>query len=210
MGLLDPLKKMSSAAGQSKVFTDIQKSINNYQDKKQAIADGNIEPIQVSARLRTNEKAFAEFQAKRVVLVKESVNRTVTKSKKKGVLTRAVSGGLLMKPFGLGRFGALGGAATAGSKSISTTRQQDVSKLKTIDKGSIIMTNQRILFIGKEAVSLPYDELVAVNFRATISGVVMSVKYTGMLKDERYVLSGDDARKAGLYYKGIVGKMITQ
>ena len=84
MGLLDPLKRMSSAAGQSKVFTDIQKSINNYQDRKQAIADGNIEPIQVSARLRTNEKAFAEFQAKRVVLVKESVNRTVTKSKRRG------------------------------------------------------------------------------------------------------------------------------
>ena len=108
----------------------------------------------------------------------------------------------------LGPLGALGGAATAGSKGNSTTTQETVSKLEVVDNGSLILTNKRLMFVGQNVVSLPYSKLVAVSFGNSMTGKKLFVKYEGMLKDEQYVISGDKAKDTELYYKGITDKLL--
>lgn len=119
------------------------------------------------------------------------------------MITRAVVGGVLLGPLG-----AVGGAATAGSKNNSTTTQETVSRLQQVDKGSLIFTNKRMMFIGTGVVSLPYDKLIAVSFGSTMTGKKITVKYEGMLKDEHYVISGDKAKDTELYYRGITEKLL--
>ena len=207
MGLFDHIKKMSQSGDD--ILMGLAKSLDDHQDKKakqkaddearkQAIADGKIEPINVSVKLGSDEKAFAEFQAKRAALIERVVEQTYTKSKKKGGLTRAVVGGMT---FGVA--GALVGAGTAKSKGTSTTVQQDVSSIEAVDEGTLIFTNKRVLFVGKEIISIPHDDLMAVDFSKSFGGMTMKVKYAGMLKDEQYVIKGDNAKEANLYYKGI-------
>ncbi len=199
-----------------KFTAGVKKKINDYKDdqarkkaeeeaRQQKILAGDIEPVQVIVNLEPNEKAYAEFAAKRMAVVDRVVEKTVSKSKKKGVVTRAVVGGVLLGPLG-----ALGGAATAGSKGNSTTTQETVSKLEAIDAGSLILTNKRLVFMGQNLVSLPYTKLLAVSFAGSMGGKKLIVKYEGMLKDEHYVVSGDKAKDTELYYKGITDKLLLQ
>lgn len=199
-----------------KFTAGVKKRINDYKDeqarkkaeeeaRQQKILAGEIEPVQVIVNLEPNEKAYAEFGAKRMAVVDRVVEKTVSKSKKKGVVTRAVVGGVLLGPLG-----ALGGAATAGSKGNSTTTQETVSKLEAVDTGSLILTNKRLVFMGQNLVSLPYDKLLAVSFAGSMGGKKLIVKYEGMLKDEHYVVSGEKAKDTELYYKGITEKLLIQ
>lgn len=199
-----------------KFTAGVKKKINDYKDdqarkkaeeeaRQQKILAGEIEPVQVIVNLEPNEKAYAEFGAKRMAVVDRVVEKTVSKSKKKGVVTRAVVGGVLLGPLG-----ALGGAATAGSKGNSTTTQETVSKLEAVDTGNLILTNKRLVFMGQNLVSLPYSKLLAVSFANSMGGKKLIVKYEGMLKDEHYVVSGDKAKDTELYYKGITDKLMLQ
>lgn len=192
----------------------IKKAVNDYKDdqalkkadeeaRQQAIRSGDIQPIQVVVNLESDEKAYAQFGAKRMALVDRVVEKTVGKTKKKGVVTRAIVGGVFLGPLG-----ALGGAATAGSKGSSTTVHETVSKLEAIDGGSIIFTNRRLIFVGREVVSLPYGKIVAVSFGKTMSGKKLIVKYEGMLKDEHYVLSGSNAKDSELFYEGVTKNLL--
>jgi hypothetical protein len=169
----------------------------------EAILSGNIEPIQVVVNLQLDEKAYADFGAKRMAVVDSIIEKTVGKSKKKGVVTRALVGGVLLGPLG-----AVGGAATAGSKNDSVTTQQTVSKLQVVDTGSLIFTNKRIVFVGNNVLSLTYDQLVAVNFDKTRAGAKLNLKYEGMLKGEHFIVGGDKARDTELYFKGITEKLL--
>ena len=211
MGLFNRIKNLNESINKfgNDPLMGLAKSLDNHQDKKvkqkaedearkQAIADGKIEPIAVSVKLGSDEKAFVEFQAKRNALVEKVVEQTYTKTKKKGGITRAVVGGMT---FGIG--GALVGAGTAKSHGTSTTVQHDVSSIEAVDEGTLIFTNKRILFVGKEIISIPHDDLMAVDFAKSFGGMTMKVKYAGMLKDEHYVIKGDGAKEADLYYKGI-------
>lgn len=213
MGIINLFKDMQQK--QKEILSGVTASIDSYKEKeaakkaeeeqrKQAIADGNIEPIKIAVQLLPNEVAFAQFTASRQALVDKIVEHTTTKSKKKGVVTRAVVGGVLLGPLG-----ALGGAATAGSKGTATTSQYQTTELEIIDEGSIIFTNQRLLFIGGEIVSLPYDTLTVVEFNKVVGGMLLNVKYTGMLKNEGYVIRGDNVKDAELYYLGAKKKQIT-
>ena len=199
-----------------KFTAGVKKRINDYKDeqarrkaeeeaRQQKILAGEIEPVQVIVNLEPNEKAYAEFGAKRMAVVDRVVEKTVSKSKKKGVVTRAVVGGVLLGPLG-----ALGGAATAGSKGNSTTTQETVSKLEAVDTGSLILTNKRLVFMGQNLVSLPYNKLLAVSFAGSTGGKKLIVKYEGMLKDEHYVVSGEKAKDTELYFKGITDKLLLQ
>ena len=197
-----------------KLTSNIKKKINDYKDeqarkkaeeeaRQQKILSGQIEPVQVVVGLEQNEKAYVELGAKHMAVVDRIIEKTVGKTKKKGVVTRAVVGGVLLGPLG-----ALGGAATAGSKGNSTTTQETVSKLEVVDNGSLILTNKRLMFVGQNVVSLPYSKLVAVSFGNSMTGKKLFVKYEGMLKDEQYVISGDKAKDTELYYKGITDKLL--
>lgn len=201
MGFGDLTNKIKKAANDYKENQAVKKA--NEEARQQAILSGNIEPVQVVVNLEPNEKAYAEFSSKRMAIIDSIVEKTVGKSKKKGVVTRAVVGGVLLGPLG-----AVGGAATAGSKSNSTTTQETVSKLQQVDKGSLIFTNKRMMFIGTDVVSLPYNRLIAVSFGSTLTGKKLTVKYEGMLKDEHYILSGDKAKDTELYYRGITEKLL--
>lgn len=199
-----------------KFTSSVKKKINDYKDeqarkkaeeeaRQQKILSGQIEPVQVIVNLEPNEKAYADFGAKRMAVIDRTVEKTVSKSKKKGVVTRAVVGGVLLGPLG-----ALGGAATAGSKGNSTTTQETVNKLEAVDTGTLILTNKRIVFMGQNLISLPYSKLLAVSFANAMGGKKLIVKYEGMLKDEHYVVSGDKAKDTELYYKGITDKLMLQ
>lgn len=197
-----------------KFTSSIKKKINDYKDeqarkkaeeeaRQQKILSGQIEPVQVVVSLEPNEKAYVELAAKRMAIVDRVIEKTVSKSKKKGVVTRAVVGGALLGPLG-----ALGGAATAGSKGNATTTQETVSKMEAVDSGSLVLTNKRLMFVGQNIVSLPYSKLIAVSFANTLGGKKLMVKYEGMLKDENYVVSGEKAKDTELYYKGITSKLM--
>lgn len=175
------------------------------QARQEKILSGEIEPVQLTVNLEQNEKAYADFGAKRMAIVDRIIKKTVTKSKKKGVVTRAVVGGVLLGPLG-----ALGGAATAGSKGTSSTTQETVSKVETVDSGTLLLTNKRIMFMGQNIVSLPYNKLLAISFANASGGKKLIVKYEGMLKDEHYVVSGEKAKDTELYYRGITDKLLLQ
>lgn len=205
MRLFDSIKQMK------KNNDDFIKSLAKpFEDKKaaaeahkQSIVDGNIEPIVPSIKLKQGERAYVEFSAKRRAIVTTTVQRTVEKTKKKGGITRAVVGGALLGPVG-----AVVGATTAKSKGNSIGYTEDIESLNDIDQGIFVLTDQRMLFVGQEIVSIPYDELIGVKFENTITGAEISVKYAGMLKGEQYFLSGKEAKLSKMYYQAITEKLL--
>ncbi len=170
--------------------------------RQQRILSGQIEPIQVIVNLEPNEKAYIDLSANRMAIVDSIIEKTIGKTKKKGVITRAIVGGVLLGPVG-----AVAGAATAGRKGTSITTQETVSKLQQIDQGTLILTNKRLIFLGQDIASLPYNKLIAVSFSDTYTGKKLIVKYEGMLRDEHYIISGNDAEDVELYYRGIKTKL---
>lgn len=204
MKLFDGIKQMK------KNNDDFIKSLTKpFEDKKeaaeahkQAIADGDIAPIIPSVKLKQGEKAYVEFSAKRKAIITTTIQRTVEKTKKKGGITRAVVGGALLGPVG-----AIVGASTAKSKGNSVGYSDNIETLNDIDQGVLLLTDQRILFIGQEIVSIPYEELVSIKFENTITGAEISVKYAGMLKGEQYFISGKEAKLSKIYYQSITEKL---
>ena len=203
-----------------KIFDKAKDSFNKYQANQQAIKEaeearqqavkeaeearrnkilsGNIEPIDAGCRLEIGEKAYFVCNANRMALVDSIIEETIVKSKKKGVVGRAVVGGLLLGPLG-----ALGGAATAGSKDNSKTIQKTVTSFQVIDNGKVVFTNNRIIFIGNNVISLPYNELLSAEFINNPNGQQFTAKYQGMENGEFYNLNGEDSRDSNLYYEGI-------
>jgi hypothetical protein len=127
--------------------------------RRLSIRSGEITPISLMVNLEVNEIAYLELPAYRVATVEKILEHTTGKSKKKGTLGRAVIGGVL-----LGRLGAIGGAATSGSKISTVTTQSSSFVTETIDTGRLILTSHRLLFLGKNVVSLPYRQLLAIGF----------------------------------------------
>ena len=161
------------------------------QDKEQArqkeISSGKLEPIKTEYNLDKNEKAYATFFAKRM----GKVNETVTH--KQSVVSRSSCGCCLLGPLG-----ALLGGVTAPSRS------HEIQRDGTLDSGTIVFTNKRFLFIGKGSLkSLPYTDLMDVEFNKTMTGSNLRAKYHGMAEGEYYTLSGEDSRIAELWYKGV-------
>lgn len=164
--------------------------------RKQKIINGELAPITVTTNIQPNETAYLELTARRMATVDSVIQETVGNSKKKHVVGRAIVGGVLLGPLG-----AVGGAATAGSKQASTTTEKTVSTVKLIDSGKVIFTNQRFVFLGNNdsVISLPYSEIVAAGF----NGNQVKLKYAGMLNGEYYEVFGEGAKDTELYYEGI-------
>lgn len=213
MSFLDKMKDAGGKAGKAiqKSYQDQQqKAVERKEEKarqvaleqarQQKILAGDIAPIVVSVNLQPDEVAYLELTARRMASVDSIVEQTVGKSKKKHVVGRAVVGGVLLGPLG-----ALGGAATAGSKNKSTTTQQTVSSMKQVDSGQMLLTNKRFIFIGNNnIISLTYPEIIATSF----NGSKASIKYDGMLNREYFEVFGPTANDTPLYYKGITQHIV--
>jgi hypothetical protein len=213
MSFLDKMKDAGGKAGKAiqKSYQDQQqKAVERKEEKarqvaleqarQQKILAGDIAPIVVSVNLQPDEVAYLELTARRMASVDSIVEQTVGKSKKKHVVGRAVVGGVLLGPLG-----ALGGAATAGSKNKSTTTQQTVSSMKQVDSGQMLLTNKRFIFIGNNnIISLTYPEIIATSF----NGSKASIKYDGMLNSEYFEVFGPTANDTPLYYKGITQHIV--
>jgi hypothetical protein len=105
--------------------------------------------------LDKGEIPYVEFIANRAGVI-ESVSE-VSKSKKTGGITRTVGGGVLFGPIG-----AVAGAMTAGSKGESSSEVHN--DLQIIDQGSLLITNQRVVFVGNDIVSMPFSNIKLINF----------------------------------------------
>lgn len=167
---------------------DKQRKEAEEKARQAKIASGDISPITTPLQLGLGEKAYVVVEAKRFALVAKTTQTT----HRKGVVGRAVVGGLLLGPLG-----ALGGAATAGSQTNSKT--QDAVSM--IDKGQLTLTNKRFIFVGKEIVSIPYEKTLKVELKHFLSNN-LTIQYEGMLKGEYYQLTGDKAKDTQLYYLG--------
>lgn len=159
------------------------------------ILSGQIEPIETNLNLEENEACYFIVPADRKALVEKIQVYTEVKSKKKGVIGRAVVGGVLLGPLG-----ALGGAVTAGSKGKTITKQNTSSKLTKIDSGQLIFTNKRVLFVGSQLISIPYDSMPLVEFPSRKKIVI---NYHTMENGEYYEISGSNAKDTELYFNGI-------
>lgn len=213
MSFLDKMKDAGGKAGKAiqKSYQDQQqKAVERKEEKarqvaleqarQQKILAGDIAPIVVSVNLQADEEAYLELTARRMASVDSIVEQTVGKSKKKHVVGRAVVGGVLLGPLG-----ALGGAATAGSKNKSTTTQQTVSSIQQVDSGQMLLTNKRFIFIGNNnIISLTYPEIIATSF----NGSKASIKYNGMLNSEYFEVFGPTANDTPLYFKGITQHIV--
>ncbi|MBA3342878.1 MAG: PH domain-containing protein [Gemmatimonadaceae bacterium] len=171
--------------------------------RKALILAGSITPIRIPVALQPNEVAYLELSARRMVTVDRIEETTVGKTKKKGVVARAVVGGVLLGPLG-----ALGGATTAGSKFESKTTQKTVSSVEVLDTGRLIFTNKRVAFLGQDVLSLPYEQIMSVAFASGFWGNRLTLTYQGMLNGEHFMLSGPNAQDTELYYRGIINNLL--
>lgn len=162
-----------------------------------AILSGNLKPIKTSFHLNEGEHAYFEFQTKRFADNEYLQTNTTGNTKRKGTVKRALVGDLLF-----GKVGAVIGGVTGGSETNYQTSQQRITKTEVIDTGTMILTNKRILFVGKEIVSIPYKDIIATEFTSSLMNSCMIIKYPNMLKNEQY--STGLAAEVELHYKGIM------
>jgi hypothetical protein len=170
----------------NKAKTAAQDFQDNRQEKaaeetarKQEILNGNLTPIQATMNLQPGEQAYLQLNAKRLAVVDTTIEHTKGKMKKKHHL------GLRTK--------------------VKTTTTQEVeSNVQRLDAGSFILTNQRIVFMGTNVISLPYAQILGFQFKHGLTGSNKAmIKYTGMMPGEFFELSGDGAKDAELYFQGI-------
>jgi len=146
------------------------------QERKRRISllSGNLKPIKTSFHLNVGEYAYFAFQTSRMA------DRDYIESHTKGA--------------GIGEgFGRVGVGIAK-----STTTQERVTKLETVDTGTLLFTNKRILFVGKEVVSVAYQDILAAEF----NGAIMTIKYPSMIKNECYDIEKEP--DAALYFKGLM------
>lgn len=159
------------------------------------ILSGEIAPISTNFNLEKDEICYFLISAKRMAIIDHIQEYTENKIKKKGVIGRAIVGGVLLGPLG-----ALGGAATAGSKGKTTVHQKVVPTLEMIDNGLLALTNKRVLFIGSNMISLLYESIPLVEFPSKTKVII---KYPAMERGEYFEINGPNVKDIEIYYKGI-------
>lgn len=142
-----------------------------------AILSGHIKPIQISFTLKTGEHAYYQIEAE------QKAEREYVESHTTGDVRR---------PF------IKGGILRGNSKVNTTTTQSHSSGSTTVDSGKLLFTNVRVLFIGKQVISISYADILSVQF--TNNSVV--IKYPQMAKGESYSLPQDNDAK--YYYYGVL------
>jgi hypothetical protein len=165
------------------------------QERQERILAGKIPSIILEAvRLNEGEKAYFHAVASRLADVEHTVTMSSGKSKRKGVISRGLVGGLIAGPIGI-----VAGAATASKHHNMRSTDHTFTKNEVIDKGILLFTNQRILFLGKQMTSIPYDEIVKMEVQRNN----VTFHYVAMQPGEAYRLSREMTKEADLYYRGI-------
>ncbi len=203
-----------------KIITTLITKINDYQKEMEEIKikeqkeeeeliakiiSGNIPPVTLDFAVKFDPKEvpYISYSANRKALIEYIEEHTEGKSQKTGVFGRAIVGSVLLGPVGM-----LAGAATAGGKQKSTTTQKKIEVTDVVDVGQLILTNKRLLFIGKGVLSLPYKEIISASFDTSDEEIYL--KYAGMLKDEHFdlSLSGPSSKYAKYYFEGITKHLL--
>lgn len=204
MGFKDFTNKIQKAAQDYKEHQVEKKEAEDA--RQQSILAGQIAPVQVNFNLLPGEQAYLSLSAKRMANVDHVIEKTTGKTKKKGVITRGVVGGVLLGPVGM-----VAGAATAGSRVNTQTVQETTTKHEVVDSGTLLFTNQRLIFAGNNIMALPYQNILAYSFNGNkMTGFKFAFKYENMLPNEQFVVSGEAAKDAELYYKGITAHLLVQ
>lgn len=177
----DNTNQMSNILADQKVKYEVNK--DQERKRRFAILSGNIQPIHTSFNLKSGEKAYFQIEADRMA-EQEYVESYTT--------------GEARSPF------IKGGLLRGNSQINTTTRQERVSNLEIIDTGTMIFTNTRMVFIGKEVISISYEDILSVDFfpYSRFGSTSMIVKYPTMLKSERYDIHRKNDAK--LYYQSIL------
>jgi hypothetical protein len=166
-----------------------KKEVPGEENRLDDISQGKIKPIETNYNLASDEKAFVIFNADKMGF------KIISQTHKKGVLGRALVGGLLLGPLG-----ALGGATTAGSH---TTEKKSFTP-EVLDKGKMVLTNKRFVFIGRNITSVPYEQIIEIKFsKMWLGGTKLEMKYPEMIDGESYNLSGEDSKIADVWFNGI-------
>lgn len=159
--------------------------------RQKEILSGKLEPIKTDYNLDKGEKVYATFQAQKMGRVDKAVNVT----HRQGVASRAGCGCCLLGPLG-----AVLGGVTAPSK----TNQFTHEALTSLDRGTMVFTNKRFLFVGENSMKgLVYDKVLSISFNVHSSETDLEVKYPEMAKGEYYALTGHDSKIAETWYQGI-------
>jgi hypothetical protein len=167
------------------------------------ILSGNISPITSQFSLQTGEKLYYSVQAQRMATFTEVTERTETNTDKGDALARGCGCGCLF-----GWIGALLGALSANSKTTSRVIKESRDSTRAVDKGMVLMTNRRILFNGENLVSVPYEDILLMDFEKG-KDISMVMKYPNMLNKEYFNLYGDGATDCDYYYKGIIANLVS-
>ncbi len=117
------------------------------------------------------------------------------KTKKSGVLSGALIGGMAG-----GMAGAeIGASLMARDQSKTTTNIISSTQAKLMSKGQMVFTNKRVLYIGREVVSVPYKELLRIEIFPGRTHHTITLLRENMTQGEFY-LSFDKKRTDILYY----------
>jgi hypothetical protein len=189
--------------------SSLKQSAQSYKDSKDEkaqlelarqneIASGRIEPIETAIKLLEGEKAYIVLPARKMANIETTVSHTTGKTKKKHGISRAIVGGVLLGPIGAGV-----GAVTAGGKTNSKTTHQKITQLGVVDNGSLILTDQRAIFIGNEVNSITYKQMLTLDLAGKPNYRKLEMKYEGMAPGEHYIVNGHLSKDLPFYLKGI-------
>lgn len=198
--------KVSGAVNQgiNKTKQMIDDKKKEMEDKKAAeaarilsIKEGNFDPIDVEFTLEDGEEAYLKIPAERFAKVETVVQQTFENTKRKGTLGRAVVGGVLLGPLG-----AVAGAATAKKQTTGHTSEEVISSIKSQGAGTLLFTNKRFLFVASNILSIPYTDVVSVEFKLNRA----YIHYNGMMDSEYFQLKCSFLPDLPYYYEGIKAK----
>lgn len=146
-------------------------------------------PINPGIALDVGEEAYFIFGAERAARIEsmQQVANTTSTTVARGGVTRTLVGGALFGPVG-----AVAGAVSA--RKVTTSETQTSNRVehsvRTIDRGRIVFTDTRILFVGsQEILGIPYPLISEYTLNDYgDSGTKLSLKYPGALPEEHFVV----------------------
>lgn len=160
--------------------------INNKRKEIREILSGKLKPIQSSVILKSGEHAYYEFETVQMADLKQTTSHQSGQAR-----SPLIKGGLLR----------------GNTQFSSTITRSHYYKNEICDRGLMLFTNMRILFIGKEALSIYYRDLLSIHFPNPAKPhypdvkLTIDVRYPKMLKNESYTLHNPQAE---LYFRGIM------
>jgi len=176
-----------------------ERRISLERKRRHLILSGNIMPITTDLNLKEGEQAFYQVSVSRLADMDYIETHSIGKEKKKGVVTRALVGDIIFGPAG-----AIIGGASAGSKIQTTSTQLRVTRTEQIDSGTLVFTNNRVVFMGNEIIALNFDDIISFDAQ---NSYLLNIRYPNMHKNERYKFRESNTNEAKIHYLGLMRKI---